>query len=462
MAATAAPAHVAPPVRSLGNNGADREPTLAGWGRVGSVPGVEVVSEHLAELSLELPFARGLGRAYGDAALPAPGHRRIAGTMLADRMLTFDPRTGALKAEAGLSLADLGRVLLPRGWFTPVSPGTRFVTLGGMVAADVHGKNHHREGTFGRHVDGLTIRTASGDIVRCSPLQHPDLFWATVGGMGLTGVILDVSVRLSPVPSPWILEERERAVDIDAFLDLLRESGRSWPMTVGWIDTLSSGRALGRGILIRGRWAEPHEAPSRQPRLETRGLPVPFELPSLVLSPWAVRAFNAAHYRIHPRRQRTRVVHPWAFFYPLDVLHHWTRLYGRRGFTQYQCVLPAAVAPTATRRVLQEVSLRGGTSFLCVIKDCGMEGRGLLSFPMPGVSVALDIPYRNTTQALIDALNEIVIAEGGRIYLAKDALTRPAHFRAMERRLDQFLEVRQQWDPDGRIRSAQSIRLFGW
>lgn len=461
MAAPAAP----PPLPTLSpppGPSAAGEPTLAGWGRVGAAPGVEVVSEDLAALSLSLPFARGLGRAYGDAALPPPGLRRIAGTVLADRLLAFDPASGILQAEAGLSLADLGRVLLPRGWFTPVSPGTRFVTLGGMVAADVHGKNHHREGTVGRHVDSLTVRTASGDAVQCSPVRHPDLFWATIGGMGLTGVILDVTLRLSRVPSQWIFEERERASDIDAFLDMLQESGQSWPMTVGWIDTLSSGRALGRGVLIRGRWAEPHEAPSRQPYLHARGITVPFDMPPVVLSSWAVRAFNAVHYRIHPRRGRARVVHPWAFFYPLDVLHHWTRLYGRRGFTQYQCVLPAAVARTATRRVLQEVSRRGGTSFLCVIKDCGMEGRGLLSFPMPGVSVALDIPYQDTTQALVDALNEIVIAEGGRIYLAKDALTRPAHFRAMEPRLESFLEVRRTWDPDGRIRSAQSVRLFGW
>jgi FAD/FMN-containing dehydrogenase len=429
---------------------------------VPTVAGVEVCSEDLAALSRELPFARGLGRAYGDAALPAPQDYRIAGSVLADRILAFDEDSGCLTAEAGLSLAEITRILLPRGYFTPVSPGTRFVTLGGMVAADVHGKNHHREGTFGRHVQALTLRTGTGDVVTCSPEEHPDLFWATVGGMGLTGVILTVTFRLATSPTAWIWEERQRVRDVDEFMDALKASGPDWPMSAGWIDTLAGGRGLGRGVLIRGRWAEPHEAPAEPPSFRSRGISVPFELPSAALNPWLVRGFNAGHYWYHGRKVSQAIVHPFSFFYPLDVLHNWTRLYGRRGFTQYQCVLPEVNARSAARRVLEVVSARGGTSFLCVIKDCGEEGAGLLSFPMPGISIALDIPYRDHTQALTDALNEVVIAAGGRIYLAKDALTRREHFRAMEPRLERFLAVRRLWDPDGRIRSAQSVRLFGW
>jgi len=212
------------------------------------VQGAELRSEDLARLTEDLPLARGLGRAYGDAALPAPNDRLIAGTTLADRILSFDPDTGVLTAEGGLSLDELCRLFLPRGFFTPVSPGTRFVTLGGMVACDVHGKNHHREGTFGRHVLFLTVRTGAGDVVRCSPDEHGDLFHATIGGMGLTGVILTVTLRLARVPSMAIVEECERAEDIDQSLDALKSASAQWPMTAGWIDCLASGRHMGRGV----------------------------------------------------------------------------------------------------------------------------------------------------------------------------------------------------------------------
>jgi decaprenylphospho-beta-D-ribofuranose 2-oxidase len=425
------------------------------------VQGAELRSEDLARLTEDLPLARGLGRAYGDAALPAPNDRLIAGTTLADRILSFDPDTGVLTAEGGLSLDELCRLFLPRGFFTPVSPGTRFVTLGGMVACDVHGKNHHREGTFGRHVLSLTVRTGAGDVVRCSPDEHDDLFHATIGGMGLTGVILTVTLLLARVPSMAIVEECERAEDIDQSLDALKSASAQWPMTAGWIDCLASGRHMGRGVVFRGRWAEPNEVPP-SPRSLPRNLSVPIDVPGWLLSEPTVRAFNALIYWRYGVRGRSAIVHPYTFLYPLDAVSHWTRLYGSRGFTQYQCVLPDGSGRAAVTRLLSVLTRRGGASFLTVIKDCGAEGSGLLSFPRPGISIAVDLPMRHGTQALVDALNEVVIAEGGRIYLAKDALTRREHFQAMEPRLDAFLAVRRKWDPEQRIRSAQSVRLFGW
>lgn len=432
---------------------------LAGWGRVPVVPGYQVRDENLAAITADVPLTRGLGRAYGDAALPAPGDLRIACSTLADRILQFDPDTGALTAEAGLSVDELYRALLPRGWFTPVTPGTRFVTLGGMVAADVHGKNHHVDGTIGRHVRSIRLRVADGRILTCSRTEHPDLFLATLGGMGLTGHILEVSLQLARVPSPWIYQEVERLPDIDAFIDALKRAAAAWPMTVGWIDCLSTGASLGRGVLIKGRWADRSEA---RPDFPTLGgqIPVPFTFPNGLVGVPTVRAFNAVYYRL-PRPHRA-VVHPAPFFYPLDIARDWHRMYGPRGFTQYQCVLPASGGHAAARRFLEVVTRGGGASFLCVIKDCGPEGDGLLSFPKPGISIALDLAMRDDTQTLVDQMNEQVMAEGGRIYLAKDALTRPEHFRAMESRLDRFLAVRRTWDPDGRIRSAQSVRLFGW
>jgi decaprenylphospho-beta-D-ribofuranose 2-oxidase len=432
---------------------------LSGWGRV-PVPGREVRSEDLEALTRDAVLCRGLGRSYGDSSLPPPGQPVVAGTPLADRILSFDPATGVLRAEAGFSLYDLNRVFRPRGFCAPVAPGTQYITLGGMVAADVHGKNHHRDGCFGRHVLRLRMRVADGTIVECSPERECDLFRATVGGMGLTGHILDVECRLMPIPSPWIWRESERIADIDRFIEALKEAGPRWPYTMGWIDCLSRGRALGRGILARGRWAERTEAPAGPPRKLGRPA-IPFVFPGWVISRASVRAFNSLYYHRHPRRVRRGIVHPESFLYPLDVVRHWNRMYGPRGFTQYQCVLPDSAGHGAARRFLELLTGRGGASMLCVIKDCGEEGAGLLSFPRPGISIALDIPIRDQTQSLVDALNELVIAEGGRIYLAKDAFTRPEHFRAMEPRLPEWSRIRSRWDPQGRLRSAQSVRILG-
>jgi len=441
------------------SSGRDAPATLAGWGRMPVVPGVERQSEDLRALTSRRPFAltRGLGRSYGDSSLPAAGDLEVASTVLADRVLAFDERTGLMRAEAGLSLREIYRVFLPRGWFVPVTPGTTFVTLGGMVAADVHGKNHHVAGCFGAHVTELVLRVADGRVVACSPTVEPELFRATVGGMGLTGHVLEVEFRMERVPSPWLWQEAERVPDIDAFIDALKRASATWPITGGWIDCLTGGRHLGRGILFKSRWATPAEAPARPPRPRKR-LAVPFEMPSFVLGRPSIRAFNALFYRQPLPRG---IVHPESVFYPLDMIWRWNRLYGKGGLTQHQCVLPEAAGKGAVRRFLELLVARGGASFLCVIKDCGPEGVGMLSFPRPGTSIALDIAVRADTQALIDALNEQVIKEGGRIYLAKDAFTRAEHFRAMEPRLDAFLRVRRQWDPEGRFRSAQSVRLFG-
>lgn len=432
---------------------------LSGWGRI-PVPGREVRSEDLEALTRDAVLCRGLGRSYGDSSLPPPGHTVVAGASLADRILSFDPATGVLRAEAGFSLKEMNRLFLPRGFFTPVTPGTEFVTLGGMVAADVHGKNHHRAGCFGSHVRALRMRVADGRIVECSREVEPDLFRATIGGMGLTGHILEVEIPLIRVPTPWIVMESERIADIDEFTAGLKAAGPKWPYTLGWIDCLSRGKKLGRGILMSGRFAEKGEAPAHPPA-PMRKLAVPFVLPSWVVGPWSVRAFNTLWYRRHVPRVRRGLVSPEWFFYPLDFIAHWNRMYGPRGFTQYQCVVPDSAGHGAARRFLELLTSRGGASFLCVIKDCGPEGIGLLSFPTRGISIALDIPIDDHTQSLVDALNELVIAEGGRIYLAKDALTRPEHFRRMEPRLAEFTRIRRQWDPAGRIRSAQSVRVLG-
>lgn len=434
---------------------------ITGWGRFPVVDGLVLKSEDLASISQKATLSRGLGRSYGDSSLPARPDMPVADTTMADRLLGFDPSTGVLRAEAGVSLLELNRVFLRNGWFVPVSPGTQFVTVGGMIASDVHGKNHHVDGCFGEHVQSMRVRVADGRIIECSDSVEQELFRATIGGMGLTGHILDAEFKMRSIPTPWIWGESERIHHLDAMVAGLKVAARDWPMTVGWVDCLARGRTLGRGILMKGRWAEKTEAPAKIPSFKRR-FRVPFEFPSIALCKPSMKAFNLAFYWKHFQRVRRGIIHPDAFFYPLDMLDDWNLIYGRRGFTQYQCVLPHADDNGPARRFLELFVSGGGMGFLCVIKDCGPQGRGLLSFPRPGMSIAMDFPIHPTkTPALINRLNELVIAEGGRIYLTKDTFTRADHFRAMEPRLDAFNAVRRKWDPDGRICSAQSVRLLG-
>ena len=434
-------------------------PTLSGWGRL-PAPGREVLSENLETASVGARLSRGLGRSYGDSSLPADAGDKVLATRLADRILSFDEETGVLRAEAGFSLVELNRLFMPRGFFSPVTPGTKYVTLGGMVASDVHGKNHHQEGCFGAHVQSLRMRLADDSLVECSPTQHEDLFYGTVGGMGLLGHILEVEVKLHRIESQWLVGESERVVDVDEFLAVLGRSAPRWPMTMGWIDCLSGGSSMGRGIMMAGRWATAEEAGSLPPE-EKKQITFPMELPNWALNPLTASWFNSLYYWKHMDKRWEGLVAPEPFFYPLDAILEWNRAYGSRGFTQYQCVIPRAAGAPAVREFMFLLTKLGGASPLCVIKDCGPEGKGVLSFPLEGTSIAVDMAVSPGIQRVVDSLNEFVIATGGRIYLTKDRFTRPDHFRAMEPRLERFFALREKWDPKRRLRSAQSVRLFG-
>ena len=435
---------------------------LSGWGRLPVVPGIEDTPEDLERASEGAGLSRGLGRSYGDASLPAAPGGRVMSTRRADRILGFDPESGVLRAEAGLSLLQINRLFPQRGWGSPTQPGTQYITLGGMSASDVHGKNHHVAGTFGEHIRALRMRVPDGRILEVTEASEPDLFRATLGGMGLTGHILEVEVQLQKIPSPWIWGGSRPVRNLDELVETIRSDSQRWPFTMAWGDCTARGASMGRGILTVGRYAEPDEAPERAPVMRER-IAVPFDLPGWIVEPWSIRIFNPLYY--HIRRlmsSAARIVHPQSFFYPLDAIRHWNRLYERRGFAQYQCVLPLERDGRAYRRFFEVLTSLGGVSPVAVVKDCGAQGRGMLSFPMPGITVALDLPFRpGRTQAVVDALNRVVIDAGGRVYLTKDALTRPEDLRRMEPRLDAFQEIRRKWDPEGRIRSAQSVRLFG-
>ena len=434
--------------------------TLSGWGGH-KVRGRERCGEDLERISCKAHLSRGLGRSYGDSSLPSDESSIALNTTLGDRILSFDDKTDLLKVESGFPLTELNRLFIPRGWSTPVSPGTQYVTLGGMVAADVHGKNQHCDGNFGHHVQSLRIRVADGRVLWCSRNEYPDLFAATIGGMGLTGHILEVEFGLHRIPSPWFVQQCTRIGDIDEFQDRLEEAAPQWPHTMGWIDGLRRGKYMGRGILMCGRRAESEEAPGRAPGPRF-GPQLRFTWPSWVLNRLTIAAFNELYYRKQWRRVSRNIVSYDSFYYPLDAIRSWNRMYGRRGFTQYQCVLPRKAGRSSARRVLQVLTSHGGASFLCVIKDFGRESFGFLSFPQPGITLALDIAVRDNTQKLVDALNDQVIKEGGRVYLAKDSFTRREHFEAMEgERLQKFQQIRNQWDPNRKFRSAQSVRLLG-
>ena len=287
---------------------------IASWGGI-AVYGRELHSEDLASITRDVPLSRGLGRSYGDASLPPPGELRVAATCLADRLLAFDPDTGVVRAEAGLALQTLNRIFLGRGFYAPVTPGTQYISLGGMVAADVHGKNHHWSGSVGGHLRSLRLRVGDGRIVDCSPEVEAELFRATIGGMGLTGHILEVELELEAIPSPWLWVESFRVDNIDRFVEELKGSAEDWPYSMGWIDCVSKGRWMGRGILARGRWATLQEAPDKVPTPLKRP-DFPIQLPEWALSRPIVRAFNGLVFRAHVPRYRSGIYHPETFFYP--------------------------------------------------------------------------------------------------------------------------------------------------
>ncbi len=432
---------------------------LSGWGNFPRVQArllapadrAAVLAAIAGENSL---IARGNGRAYGDAALNA----RATLSMLACRgILAFDAATGRITCAAGTLLAEVIEAVLPN-WFVPVTPGTRFVTIGGMLAADVHGKNHHAAGSFGDHVEAIELALADGRVLTCAPAgEHAAIFAATRGGMGLTGVILSVTFRLVPVETGFIRQHTVRAANLAEVMAAF-EQARHWTYSVAWIDCLARGAALGRSLLYLGEHARIGELPAGAalrpaPRRAHR---VPVDFPGWALNRFSVRAFNEIYYR--SGRPGTALVGYDGYFFPLDALLEWNRIYGRRGFLEYQCVLPKAASAAGLAALLGRVAGSGVGSFLSVLKLFGAQA-GVLSFPMEGYTLALDFPASEATFALLGELDAIVADHGGRLYLAKDSRMGADMFRRGYPRLGEFLALRARLDATGKFASAQSRRL---
>lgn len=433
---------------------------LSGWGRFPVELCESVRPERYEDLraDAEHQIARGQGRSYGDAALA----RRVILTERVNRLLAFDAATGVLRAEAGVTLAEALAVTVPQGWFLPVTPGTQWASLGGCAAADVHGKNHHHDGTFGRHVLELELILADASRVTCSPTQTPALFWATIGGMGLTGIIGELSLQLAPVTSAYLQVQHHAARDLAATFALFADPALNDQYSVAWIDCLAGGKRLGRSVLMRGHHAALDALPAalRRSVIVRPGRSMPFDLPAAALNPVTVKLFNAAYYWREGRKTEPFFAHYTSYFYPLDGISDWNRLYGRSGFVQYQCVIPEAGAFEGVTALLQTLSRSRRPSFLAVLKKLGAQNRAMLSFPLAGYTLALDIPMRDRgVFDLLRSLDEIVLRHGGRVYLAKDAVLTPQAFRVMYPRYNEWRQIKAAVDPLLRFESSLARRL---
>lgn len=411
----------------------------------------------------ESSIACGMRRSYGDAPLNEGGNVVLSERL--NRILSFDRELGVLRAEAGATLQDILRLIVPQGWFLPVTPGTQFVSLGGAVAADVHGKNHHCEGSFGNFVNEILLATPASGMIVCSPESAPDVFWATVGGMGLTGFIVEVELRLKPISSAYIRTRNLPAENLEALFDLFSDPNHDAPYTVAWIDCLSSGKKLGRGVLIAGNHATPEELPNAlrtNPLVlkEKKSLSIPFNFPGWALNPLTVSLFNGAYFAAQSSKRETFISDYRSFFYPLDNILNWNRMYGAQGFIQYQCVIPDSTAFNALHLLLERFSKSRHASFLAVLKRMGAAGKGMLSFPTAGYTLALDLSLGDPMLLnLLDELDDIVIQHGGRVYLAKDARLKAQSFRKMYPRYGEWLAVKNQVDPHHHLSSSLSRRL---
>lgn len=383
---------------------------------------------------LLLPY--GLGRSYGDSCINS-GHTVIPCARL-NNFLAFDNESGVLRAEAGVSLADILDIFVPRGWFLPVSPGTKYVTLGGAVANDIHGKNHHVAGTFGCHVRKFELIRSSGERIICSPDENAELFKATIGGMGLTGLITWVEITLIPIRSPYLDTSTIKFRNLDEFFDISADGDATFEYSVSWVDCTSEGANLGRGLFMAGNFSEKtkHRKPPKF------SIPFPCEAPSWLLNSMFMRSFNTLYYNKQRAKRVDALTHYEPFFYPLDAILHWNRMYGKRGFFQYQFVIPFENDRHVIKEIFARITRSKRASFLAVLKTFGdIPSPGMLSFPRKGITLALDFPNQGKpTLELLSDLDGIVSSVGGSIYPAKDARMSPEMFRQSHPRLDEFLQ----------------------
>jgi decaprenylphospho-beta-D-ribofuranose 2-oxidase len=400
---------------------------------------------------------RGLGRCYGDASL----NNNILSTLKFDKALFFDDVEGIFECQSGMSLDEILKIIVPRGWFLPVTPGTKFVTIGGAVASDIHGKNHHRDGSFSNHIISMDVLTGSGSVITCSPDRHEDLFQATCGGMGLTGLVTKVRFKLKPIESAYISQTQLKARNLEELLEFF-EVYNHFTYSVAWIDCLQKGKNFGRSILMLGESAILDDLTPRQ-RINPfkihgePGLSIPFNFPEFTLNNLTVKAFNALFYAKNIKQVQVNTVHYDPYFYPLDNIHSWNRMYGKKGFVQYQFVVPMT-EKEGLIKIMQMISNKNMGSFLTVLKVFGPQD-SLISFPMEGFTLALDFPLREGLFHFLDDLDKVVMEHGGRVYLTKDARMDAQLFKSTYPHYDQFNQILHKYNPEHKFASLLSRRL---
>lgn len=427
---------------------------IYGWGRYPQQDAYLHVPPSSASLEFTVKqqdsvLARGMGRSYGDSA----NALNVLQTTYINHFIEFDKATGKLTAEAGITLREILEIIVPSGWFLPVTPGTSFVTLGGAIASDVHGKNHHIAGTFGQHVKSLSMLLGTGEVVTTSPQHHADLFHATCGGMGLTGIIISATIQLLPIKSSLISQKTIKADCVEAACEAF-ESNSNATYSVAWIDCLSKGKSLGRSVIMLGE----HAAQGGLDIDIRQKVSVPFSTPSALLNSVTMKAFNAAYWH-KSNNSETQTVSLMPYFYPLDAIGEWNRLYGKKGFVQFQCVLPKIDGVSNMRKLLTEISNSGEGSFLAVLKQFGTANENLLSFPIEGYTLALDFKASEIAIKTVKRLEDMVVDMGGRLYLTKDAVMQESSFKATYPNWEKFEAVREQYGAIGKYSSTQSKRL---
>jgi len=429
---------------------------LSGWGNYPVIesdifnPGSNRAASELLTQSHFNGIARGLGRSYGDSSLA----QQVMTTRSLDHFSQFDKSSGLLSCSAGVALSDILEVFAPQGWFLPATPGTKFVTVGGAIASDVHGKNHHVEGSFCDHLQSFTLLLASGETVSCSENENSDLFHASCGGMGLTGIILTATFKLKKISSTYIEQTTMKAHNLGELFELFDEFDSS-TYSVAWIDCLSTGKKTGRSVLILGE----HSKNNNYAMPEKKHLSVPVMLPNFVLNRYTSQIFSHLYYHRAPANNTCETVHYDPYFYPLDNIYNWNRVYGKRGFAQYQFVIPRKDGKEGIARVLDQITKSKRGSFLSVLKAFGKGNNNLLSFPTQGYTLALDFKLYDGLFDFLDTLDEIVLEHGGRIYLTKDARMSEKTFKHSYPNWQAFSEIRKKYGADKVFNSLQSQRL---
>jgi FAD/FMN-containing dehydrogenase len=404
-------------------------------------------------------IARGAGRCYGDASLA----KEVISTLQYDKILEFNSETGVFCCHAGLTLDKILDFIVPQGWFLPVTPGTKYITVGGALASDVHGKNHHGEGTFSDHVISFKLLLHDGQSLEVSPESMPDLFYATAGGMGLTGIITEVRFRLKKIETAFITQKKIKAANLDEAMELF-EAHAHYTYSMSWIDCLQSGRNVGRSLLMVGehtKFNELNNGRQREPLTlkAKKKLNFPVYLPEVALNKWSIKAFNLLYYHKELKKQATSIIPYEPFFYPLDAILNWNRMYGKSGFVQYQFVLPMEASKEGLEVILKRINKAGMGSFLAVLKQFGAENKGMISFPKKGYTLALDFPVRKKLFPFLTELDSIVKDYEGRIYLSKDARMSAPMFQETYPRVNEFYEVVKKYNAQG-FASVQSQRLM--